>query len=288
MIKVFVLYHRASEVFRSEVFEPLQTGCARNAPLPGFLHDNDGDSISEKNVNFAELTGNYWVWKNYLPAHPEVTYVGFCHYRRNWHFDKSGSVKYPGFTHKMTYGAFRRLFKRQSTQDYMLKVLDGYDILLPEKLSVAPFGQTVFESYRTSGHPVELLESVFEIVRSDYPEYVEDMDRYWNGADGYYCLNYIMRRSLFDLFMNWIFGILNKLDAQTNWSKYGEYTTQKAPAYLAERLINVWLLHEIRTRGLRIRESRSLLLCDPSFAYFKRRFVDFVGRWYLRHFRWKI
>lgn len=92
-VKVFVLYHKLMPEFRSDVFEPLQTGCKTNSKIPGFHHDDTGDNISDKNKWYAELTGNYWVWKNYLPVHPEVEYVGFCHYRRNWNFRKKDEWK---------------------------------------------------------------------------------------------------------------------------------------------------------------------------------------------------
>ena len=39
--------------------------------------DCDGDSISELNPSFNELTGTYWVWKN-----AEAQILGICHYRR--------------------------------------------------------------------------------------------------------------------------------------------------------------------------------------------------------------
>lgn len=50
------------------------------------IRDDDGDSISEKNGNYCELTVLYWIWKNRLQKCPEsvnrADYYGLYHYRR--------------------------------------------------------------------------------------------------------------------------------------------------------------------------------------------------------------
>ena len=47
--------------------------------------DTVGDSISEKNVNYSELTGWYWIWKNVT----DVNTIGLCHYRRYFVLDEN-------------------------------------------------------------------------------------------------------------------------------------------------------------------------------------------------------
>jgi hypothetical protein len=45
--------------------------------------DTRGDSISYKQKGYCELSGMYWVWKNYKSF---GKYIGFNHYRRYFSF----------------------------------------------------------------------------------------------------------------------------------------------------------------------------------------------------------
>lgn len=58
------------------VYLPLCVGAAVGNRTP-FTGDDTGESISEKNKNYCELTGLYFGWKNL-----EAEYIGLCHYRR--------------------------------------------------------------------------------------------------------------------------------------------------------------------------------------------------------------
>lgn len=284
-VKVFVLYHKQSRVFRSEAYEPLQTGCNQNAPIKGFLHDNDGVNISDKNPWYAELTGNYWVWKNYLPAHPETEYIGFCHYRRNWDFSKLGRTEDVGFVHKMTFSRFGRLFEHQSSESFLLRILRGYDILLPEKWSVRAYNMTNFDAYKRGGHSIPALNAFIDALSRRYSDCEEDTKSFLDGGEGYFCLNYIMRRELFVDFMEWLFPILDDLEERFDWSINTSYATQKSPAYIAERFFNVWLSNLCKKQSIRIIERRMLLLSNPSISFYKQCFVDMLVRFYHQHIR---
>ena len=58
------------------IYIPVQVGPAKD-DFSGFVRDNTGENISEKNPNYCELTAQYWAWKN-----RKADVKGLVHYRR--------------------------------------------------------------------------------------------------------------------------------------------------------------------------------------------------------------
>lgn len=88
-ITILVCSHKRDMCTRNdETYKAIQLGKALHPDLNlGYLEDNDGDNISEKNYGWCELTGLYWGWKNLK----DVEYAGLCHYRR--YFDEEINEK---------------------------------------------------------------------------------------------------------------------------------------------------------------------------------------------------
>ena len=72
-LKIFCAYHKKDKeipIWKSDCVEPIQVGRAISKEGLGIIGDDTGDNISHKNQNYGEMTGWYWVWKNYLPKIP--------------------------------------------------------------------------------------------------------------------------------------------------------------------------------------------------------------------------
>ena len=75
-IKIIVAAHKPYWMPSDPVYLPVHVGAEGEKDI-GYTPDNTGENISIKNLNFCELTGLYWAWKNL-----DANYLGLVHYRR--------------------------------------------------------------------------------------------------------------------------------------------------------------------------------------------------------------
>ena len=73
---IIIATHKPYWIPEDSMYLPVQMGHAIHPDI-GYVGDDTGENISEKNWNFCELTGLYWASKNL-----ESDYIGIVHYRR--------------------------------------------------------------------------------------------------------------------------------------------------------------------------------------------------------------
>ena len=177
------------------------------------------------------MTGLYWVWKNYLPNNPDLEYVGSAHYRRFLDFcdyKKTGSIYYD---------AFSKIFKKFYNAKNIEKYLDA-DIIVPEPLDLGD--KTILQQY-LDNHPAYSMEKMIEIVLAKYPQHKKIIMDTLNANSVYFCLNFVMKREIFEDFMEWTFQLTDELEKDTKWNNYYKYVDLRNPGYIIERLFNIWL-----------------------------------------------
>ena len=77
-VKIFVFHYKPDSVFaNNSEYVHLWAGKNGAEIQNGFIGDDTGENISNKNRYYSELTGLYWVWKNM-----KSDIIGSCHYRR--------------------------------------------------------------------------------------------------------------------------------------------------------------------------------------------------------------
>lgn len=259
MNKIFVIYHKDSNIYHSDCFIPIQTGCFQNKKILNMLYDDNGDNISIKNPNYGELTAWYWVWKNYLPLHKDLEYIGFCHYRR--FLDFFNDISSNNNVNSMYYDDFNKYFTENYNNKQIYSVIKNYDVIVPQVNDFSSTNMNIYEQY-INFHPKEEMDKLIEILKINYPDYIQDMELVLSSNKGHFYLNYIMKKELFEDFMTWAFDLLSKMDIETNWQIYTDYNSIRTPAYLMERFFNIWLVHKIRVENIKVLEKTLIMLVD--------------------------
>ncbi len=205
--------------------------------LEGMLHDDIGAHISEKNKLYCELTVQYWAWKNL-----KADYYGFFHYRRYMNF----SEEYPvGKNGKLRACRWTPYIERDSIssdlsefgldEPHIQEVTAKYDLLtvLSERMNV-----TVYQQF-CQFHDRRSLDLAIAIVKRRYPGYAGACDAYMHSKYIYFCNMYIMKRSIFYAYMEWLFPILEQFESEWDASRMGG-NENRVIGYIAERLFGVY------------------------------------------------
>lgn len=244
-IRIFVTTHKDVDTFYSDILQPVQVGPVEGRRrLMWAYQDDDGDNIAELNPFYCELTTQYWAWKN---IHAE--YYGFCHYRRYFDFSDERHAENP-------YGEImddRIGWGTQScyrTDDESIaRVVYGCDVVttgvndtkaFPEKYS-NPLDLFCRSPYLHDDD----LKRMMDIVARKHPEYHVDVESFMQGSESCFCNMFIMRRELFFRYCHWLFPLLEEFCA--SWkTEFLSHESLRTPGHLAERLLNVFLIHEKR------------------------------------------
>lgn len=225
-IIVLVATHKIYHMPTESMYRPIQVGAIGKDDF-GYLRDDMGIHISEKNSNYCELTAIYWAWKNI-----KTDYIGLCHYRR--YFSNLSSFFFAG----TIYDAL--------SKEECKKILKSYDCIVPKKRNY--YIETVASHYEHA-HNRDDLEALKKIVEESFPSYVEAWDKVMNGRRLHLYNMFIMKWDDFDEYCQFVFACLDRLEEKIDISLYSDYEA-RVYGFLTERLFNVWLVH----KGLKIKE----------------------------------
>ena len=224
---IYILTHKEfNEEYDKELYKPLLNGSYFINEELNYIKDNTGDNISKLNPYYAELTGQYWAWKN-----SKADIIGFNHYRR-W------------FVRNLK---FDKLTKKDIIND-----LKNNDIILPQKVR---FKTSLKET------TIQLLE-IYPDYGAKWEDYLESYYHVMN-SDSYHNNNmFICNMKLADKYFTWLFDILKIMENEIDFSKYPEYN-KRALGFLSETLLNVFIIKnnlKVKKRWIFISGSRIPLL----------------------------
>lgn len=258
-IKIFCMYHYKIKwpLFKSTIYEPLQTGAATADFEFGCQKDDDGsDNISIKNEYYSALSGLYWVWKNYLPKHKSLDYVGIAHHYNQWAFTKP-VLTARDLLDPISISEFEEIFKDYNSDNVYFA---DFDVIMPKKIKYdglrgLPF-KTSYEQF-CYWHPKEYYDLFENILKEKYPQYVQYLKILHETNEAYDGHLFIMKVNLFAEYMNWLFDILFEEEKRLGgWEGKQKLPAirKRIPENMAEHFINVWLAYKKEHDNIRITE----------------------------------
>ena len=193
-VKIVIATHKKYKMPQDSVYLPVHVGAegkkdSDGNPLDlGYVKDNTGDNISNKNSSFCELTALYWAWKNL-----DSEYIGLAHYRR--HFSVSRKSKDP----------FDNILKENEIED----ILKNNSVIVPRKRKY--YIETLYSHYSHT-HYSQHLDVTREIIDEKFHDYLSSYDKVINRTYGFMFNMMILRKDLLDLYCTWLFDILFELE----------------------------------------------------------------------------
>lgn len=204
---------------------PIQAGAALTDLSAADIMDNIGDNISEKNVNYCELSALYWIWKNAGHERGEHDYLGLFHYRRI--LDVTEEDRY-----------------RMADNDI--------DVILPYPTIHSPNIDEHHRRYVKDQDWKAMVSALEELA----PEYVRAMPQIFSQPYFYNYNMFIARRPVFNEFCRWLFPILERTEQKSipkGWERADRYI-----GYLGENLTTLYFMYH--KNDLKAAHTRRLML----------------------------
>ena len=222
-LAVAVATHKPYRMPADPAYLPLHVGAALHPGVcAGMQGDDAGDSISERNGSYSELTGLYWLWRNVDAEHK-----GLVHYRR-----LLGSPTRRGGDP----------YDRVATGDELLPLLRQNGIVLARRRSY--YIETVYGHYAHTFDAGQ-FDACREVLGDLCPGYVPAWDRLMRSRGAHIFNMFVMRSDLFDAYCAWLFPVLGELERRVGFDGMDAFQA-RWPGRVSERLLDPWL----ETNGL--------------------------------------
>lgn len=229
----------------------------------GILGDDTGDHISEKRMSYCELTVQYWAWKNV-----KADYYGLCHYRRYLNFSKYHYSK-DEWGHvverEKINSATMKLYGYDEVS--MTKLIEKYDIVVADSFDVSksPNKDSDIRSQWISVDCLdnEALEVMTSVIADLHPGYLESTKVILDGSTLNFCNLFVMKKSIFMEYSQWLFSILFEVEKKLDFSSYS-VEGQRIIGHLGERLLGIYINHlQKQQKEISVKELQPIIFLDP-------------------------
>lgn len=216
--KIVIVSHKKVDIPHMDGYQLIQVG--NNVDnFNGYIRDNQGDNISDKNPNYCELTAQYWLWKN-----DESDIKGLVHYRR---FFENNAFSFSSKSN----------LKHVIDINQIKQYLGEFDLILPKKRNY--FIETLYSHYIHS-HNKEGLDVTSKVIREYYPNYVKSYEKVMNRKKAHMFNMIITNKKVFNDYSEWLFDVLGHVEDNLDISDWNQ-SESRVYGYISELLMDVWL-----------------------------------------------
>lgn len=206
MIRVYVITHKDVSCQFDDLYIPLVVGANHNN-VNYANKDNTGVNISDKNGDYCELTGQYWIWKN---TNDDI--VGLNHYRRYFY-----------------------IHGKRINESQIASILAQRDIIVADKYFLEKPIKQIYEKSELNHYLLECID----ILKTRYPDYCETFNTVILNRFTYPYNMFICKKEICDAYSEWLFDVLFALENRIE-SK-GLKRIPRAYGYLSENLLMTWV-----------------------------------------------
>lgn len=258
-VNIFLPYSDSVNVISTKTIIPIYVGEINKILQTEAPQDSKGDNISEKYATYGELTAYYWVWKNFLPT-ANVEYVGFGQHCRFLDFNITLAENDP-LTPTYIDNFVQNV--ENYTEDNIYSSIQGFDIVLPEKIYM---NTTLYLYYMMNGHK-DIIDLIFSTIKEHYPEYTQTVNDALSLTSIFLFGHFVMKKELFAQFCEWLFPVISLLERKINWNTHTKSLDILLSVFFTEVFYNIWLEHNIKNNGLKIKITSSYFINYDFQAY---------------------
>lgn len=247
-IKIVVATHKKYEMPKDNMYLPVQVGKEGKESI-GYQGDNEGENISIKNLNYCELTGLYWAWKNL-----DFEYIGLSHYRRHFCLKKKS----------------KNVFDNILTYNEASGILNKTDIILPKKRNY--YIENLYDHYEHTLY-IEPLDETRKIIEEKHPDYLNEFDKLHTRTSAHMFNMLVMKKDILNDYCEWLFDILFELEKRIDSSKYDAFHA-RFYGRVSELLLDVWInTNNLEYQEVKVIDMENINWIKKGFSFLKAKFI---------------
>ncbi len=222
----------------------IPVGLGREFFSAGWLRDNLGENISQKNEYYGEYSFHYWLWKNEIDKIENDTWIGFCAYRRFWlnsrkpmskvnenHFLSRIPLEWNNYETILGQHFFINKMKISKLLKHSIRSVLNHPSAIFEKNRNIKFHFNSFHGFGKLDQAIDLLNVE---DREDFRKFTEENISF-NMGNMFICKS----KNIIKNYYKAIFPWLEKCEEIFGF-KSGSYGETRIYGFLAERYLSYW------------------------------------------------